>query len=105
MIRRLSFAAGIVATLAVSTPSRAADTQAGLQIAEKWCSSCHFIGHGKMGSDAVPTFPTIANREGADVDTLKRAIGDPHPRMPDPNLTSREIDDVVAYILSLRDKK
>ena len=103
MIKGLSYAIGVSVALATTCHiAAAADIQAGRVIAERWCATCHVVGHGRAGSDAVPSFPTIASRPGANEDTLHRALGDPHPRMPDPNLTNREIDDVVAYILSLK---
>jgi hypothetical protein len=50
----------------------------------------------------VPSFPTIASRPGISAEHLAGRIIIPHPAMPGVPLTTAEIRDIVAYILSLR---
>jgi cytochrome c len=50
----------------------------------------------------VPSFPSIANRPGASAEHLAGRIIVPHPAMPGVPLTRAEIQDIVAYIVSLK---
>ncbi|WP_224008204.1 hypothetical protein [Aureimonas sp. SA4125] len=45
---------------------------------------------------------SIAKRAGDNPGTLAGFLADPHPVMADMSLTRQEIDDLVAYIASLR---
>ncbi len=82
------------------------DPTAGGQIAEGWCSSCHVVGpasqHGT--STGAPTFAAIARMKSTTPMSLRVFLLTPHPRMPDLHLSQDEIDDLGAYILSLRRK-
>ena len=50
-----------------------------------------------LASSDAPTFAAIARRhEGAK--KLRAFLADPHPKMPDMNLSRSEIADIVAYI-------
>jgi cytochrome c len=81
-----------------------ADTQRGYELAVRLCTNCHAVDRrtsSSMRAD-VPSFPTIANRPGANAEHLAGRIIVPHPAMPGVPLTIAEIRDVVAYIVSLR---
>ncbi len=81
----------------------AADLADGKALAEKWCSHCHLTGPGqKRAGDAAPTFTSIARMPSTTEMSLKAFLQTPHVRMPDYQLTRAEIDDLTAYILSLR---
>jgi len=79
--------------------AQAADAAEGHRIADRWCSSCHIAGD--RGTDAVPTLESIARNRGHDARWLRQWLSEPHPPMPNPNLTRAEIEDVVAYLESL----
>jgi mono/diheme cytochrome c family protein len=86
-----------------------AQTQAriarGQDIAKRLCTSCHAINDQVTQKDAgskAPSFKTIAANRGATRDSLKIFIMIPKHPMPIVHLRSDEIDDVVAYILSLK---
>ena len=85
---------------------RAGDPEAGRRLAEAWCSNCHVIGPGASGpaSDAVPTFPAVARMPSTTAMSLRVFLQTPHSRMPDLQLSNEHMDDVIAYILSLRDR-
>jgi cytochrome c len=88
----MSAAAGLI-----TVPALAAGTaEAGRDLAERWCNSCH------RGSDAAPRLEAVANRPSTTPRTLRDWLAAPHPPMPNPSLTRAEIDDVIAYLLSLR---
>ena len=78
----------------------AADADAGLAIAEKWCNSCHSIGTEQRQEDAGPLFTDLAKEDEA---YLESAINRPHDFMPDfPSLTDEDKANVIAYIHTLR---
>ena len=49
----------------------------------------------------VPSFASIAAKYGEEIDYLGGFLADPHPPMPNFNLTRKEIRDLLAYIKSL----
>ena len=94
----------VVASLFAGNAARAQDVEAGKHIAQTWCSGCHRItAEGpKTGSDAVPSFSSIAQEESTTAISLAAFLSTPHPRMPNYVLSRTEMRDVSAYILSLR---
>lgn len=80
-----------------------ADAGNGLQIARRWCASCHIIGpNQRTGSDVVPPFATIARMPNLDAARIAFFLLDPHPKMPDMSLTRDEAADLAAYIVTLK---
>lgn len=95
-------AAGMMAAV---TGACAQDEANGERIAKTWCAGCHTIGANAPragGSDAVPSFSSIAQMSGITQTSLEVFLSTPHARMPDYSLTRDEIRGVSAYILSLR---
>jgi mono/diheme cytochrome c family protein len=95
-------AAGVLfAFTALAAPAFAADVAHGERIARRWCATCHVVAPDQTkGSTEAPSFADISRR----VDDDRRLAGflaDPHPRMPDMNLSRPEITDIVAYIRKL----
>jgi len=82
------------------------DAAAGHQMAQRWCSNCHMVDPTQQNAAAngVPPFAAIARMTSMTALSLRVFLQTPHIRMPDFQLTNGEIDDVVAYILSLKDK-
>jgi mono/diheme cytochrome c family protein len=77
----------------------------GQEIAERACAGCHATNGGQrstiQGTD-VPSFRAIATQPNQTPQTLQSFIMTPHRPMPGIPLTLAEIDDVAAYILSLK---
>jgi mono/diheme cytochrome c family protein len=96
-------AAALAPAAALGQP--APDPVSGAALADQLCRSCHLVAPTQRGPvpDGVPSFMAIAQRPGIDsrriVATL---ISPPHPLMPSPPLDTRQMQDVAAYILSLR---
>jgi cytochrome c len=80
------------------------DPRRGHELAARLCVNCHVIGTGTSGPvrTDVPTFPMIGNKPGVTAEHLAGRIIIPHPAMPGVPLTSAEIRDIVAYIMSLK---
>ena len=83
--------------------ANAGDGKQGEQLAKQWCTSCHLTGADQAsGGDAAPPFSLIAETAADRSDDLSAWLADPHPPMPNFNWTRREIDDLLAYIESLK---
>jgi mono/diheme cytochrome c family protein len=93
-----------VATLQGVRAEEVGDPAAGRQLAETWCSACHVVTGGqKQGtSTGAPPFAAIAAEKAITPLALRAFLQTPHHRMPDLHLSRNEIDDVTAYIFSLR---
>jgi mono/diheme cytochrome c family protein len=79
------------------------DVAAGRRLAETWCSNCHLLETARQATvNGVPTFHGIARMKWVTPLSLRAFLQTPHQRMPDMNLSSDELDDLTAYILSLR---
>jgi len=83
-------------------PGCAAERAKGQKIAETWCVSCHTVSGGASARDAAPPFDLIARNRRFDRDGLLQVLSDPHPPMPKIHLSRQQLDDVIAYIHSLR---
>lgn len=99
----------VVALLAgVAWPAAAqpepGDPASGLRLSATWCANCHRVAPGGPGpsTDAAPTFRAIAQMPSTTSMSLRVFLQTPHPNMPDYRLTREELDDVVAYLISLK---
>jgi mono/diheme cytochrome c family protein len=96
---------GVACTLFfVPALAAAQDAEQGRDIARRWCSSCHVVEKTATQAlaNGLPTFPAMARRADLSADRLRAAMNPQHSRMPDFALTKRQQDDLIAYILSLR---
>ncbi len=80
------------------------DAAAGRHLAATWCSSCHLIDRTSRSgaSTGVPSFTAVARDTSVTPPVLRVFLQTPHASMPDLHLTRVEIDDLIAYIASLR---
>jgi mono/diheme cytochrome c family protein len=86
--------------LTAATGALAADFRQGQTLAKRWCAACHIVAPDQThGQDNVPPFATIARIPGFDVAAIARFLMNPHPKMPDMQLTRDEADDLAAYIV------
>ena len=91
----------LAATAAAQTMN--GDAKKGQELAQNWCSDCHAVDaqHAEAHNGA-PSFLSIAQMPSATSISLHVFLQTPHERMPNFQLTKTQIDDVVAYILSLK---
>lgn len=99
--------AAVVALEGTAVRAESADAKRGRIASEKWCAGCHIVSDSKrrQASDTAPTFVEIANDPKLKLTGLRGILLRPHGRMPTGVLTRRDVDDVLAYFLSLRKKK
>ncbi len=90
-------------TLAIATPSLAADADHGKEIAKRWCASCHLVQRGQTSAtDLAPPFTYLAKMPDFDENKLAFLLLQPHPNMPNVSLNRAEVADMTDYILSLK---
>ncbi len=79
------------------------DPVAGARLVKARCSACH-AGDPDVSEPLMPaeTFAEIANRRGTTAYRILAFLRTSHATMPNYILTSDEIDDISAYIMSLR---
>ena len=91
----------LIAVTALAQTAVAADTANGEKLAKRWCAACHVVSTDqKSGNTQVAPFSAIAKVPDFDAAKLALFLLNPHPKMPDMNLTRSEAADLTAYIVS-----
>jgi len=86
---------------AESLPGSVRDGQA---FAQEVCSECHVVAprQDTPATDAVPTFTAIAADSAVTEMGLRVFLQTPHAQMPNFMLSRIQTDNVISYILSLK---
>ena len=88
--------------LLLDTPALAqGDPEAGRELVRRWCTTCHVVDLEGTGTDAGPALPALLAGKQRSADEIRGWLADPHPPMPNLNLSRQEIDDILAYLESL----
>lgn len=96
-------AIALAAPLVFGRPALAQDVDRGAFLAKIWCASCHVVSDEQEQASAdVPTFRSISQNFDFQTETLRAFLTNPHPAMPNLDLSREEIADLLAYIDSLR---
>ena len=99
----ISIAASLLVTPATAQTANAQNVAHGRAIAKTWCSACHLVSPEQTTANPdVPTFSSIALRLPRDADVLAAFIANPHPPMPNLSLSRQDIQDLLAYITTLK---
>jgi mono/diheme cytochrome c family protein len=78
------------------------DPLAGRETAQEWCARCHDIERGGQWKQDPPAFAAIAAFRSPEY--IHANITFPHQRMPEmAQILGLDVDDLVAYILSLEE--
>lgn len=90
------------AALAQSQP----DTSNGRAIAYSVCAKCHGtrVGEVRSPNPFAPSFEDLANTPGMTAAALRVALNSSHRVMPNIILDHKQQRDIVAYILTMKDK-
>ena len=98
----VAFALLAAASTAAAPP---ADPAQGEKLAKRWCAACHIVAPDQArGADNVPAFASIARMPGFSAEKIAQFLMDPHPKMPDMQLSRDEAADLGAYIASVGSK-
>lgn len=107
---RIVMLAGILAVSACAanaqTPS--GKSEAGRVYAREVCSPCHAVTAEPASQRIIaiaPDFQSIANTPGMSRTALRAFLQTPHPKMPNLVLTPEQSADVIAFVLSLRERR
>jgi len=93
----------VAMSMAAGAPALGADTKHGEALAKTWCVACHLVGPGQNGpTTEAPPFSSVAHRPDFDAARLAFFLLDPHPKMPNMQLTRAEAADLAAYISTLK---
>lgn len=79
------------------------DARAGLAYARERCATCHAVAPRQTSPNpAAPSFEAVANTPGMTRTALNAWLHSPHPTMPQLIVEHERIDDLSAYLLTLR---
>ncbi|HUI35623.1 MAG TPA: cytochrome c [Stellaceae bacterium] len=83
----------------------AASAARGKAMVKQQCAGCHAVEPGGQSPNPkAPTFAAVANEPSATPYSLHVFLQTTHATMPNFMINSDDIDDIVAYILSLKAK-
>jgi cytochrome c len=95
---------GTLSTSSMAEEVRRPSAEGGLELAQKFCKACHIVTAegGETAPVGPPSFPSIANKPEQTAERIIGALVAPHPPMPDMHLTNDEMQDIIAYLDTLR---
>ena len=107
----LMLLAGLASAAQAETPS-SDPVAAGRQFAHRVCGACHVVTQQREELPVLappgPSFAVLAQRPLLTEQALReflasnhRALG-PHEAMPNPRLADYQIDEIVAFVMSLK---
>jgi cytochrome c2 len=104
MVMAVSAAAGLAILAGATSAQEMGDAKRGHLMAETVCSECHAIDKGapRSRNGDAPTFESIANTRGMTPMALRVALRTPHQKMPNLILKNQEVDDIIAYLQTLK---
>ena len=76
------------------------DATRGKEIVEKWCVTCHSVG--APTDDRVPALSALAANPSKTDGVIRAFLMQPHRPMPPLELSTQQIEDIVAYLASIR---
>ena len=81
------------------------DPDVGRRLAEAWCAECHAVGPKTVQAiRRGPDFAAVAKRPSTTPLSLNVFLRSNHDNMPNFILKRSEADDIVAYILTLKER-
>ena len=81
------------------------DPEAGARLACEVCAACHVVSDDQMIVPGIgPWFIDVAQHPATTALSLRAFLQTPHANMPHLILTREETDDIIAYILTLKDE-
>ena len=94
--------AGLLAIPCTAEAQKAGNAEAGHAYAKKVCAECHAVERGETEILNPPSFQIVADSPGITERALAVWLRNPHPNMPDFILPQADMENVIAYIMSLK---
>jgi mono/diheme cytochrome c family protein len=89
-----------------ATAQELGSMNAGKDYAQRVCAACHDVEKGDVALfPDVPSFQEIADTQGMSPRALRVWLQTSHPNMPDIIVPPADMDNVIAYIMSLKTPK
>ena len=107
---RLSHTLALASMLALPAAAAAQDlgnAKLGKEYAERVCAECHDVeARGEISPNPdAPSFQSVADTTGMSARALVVWLQTSHPTMPNLILKPDDMDNVIAYIMSLKTPK
>ncbi len=103
-MRRLALLTLILLFAARVAAQEVGNPQEGAAYAQHYCAKCHAIADEDVSPEqTAPRFKDVANSSGMTATALTVWLQTSHPTMPNIIVEPSDMDNVVAYILSLKD--
>ena len=90
----------VVLTLA-QEPVGPPDAARGKALAGRWCGACHLV-QLRLTTIDPPTFAAIAKDPAKTPEYLRNFFASPHKDMPPIQLTPLQIEDIIAYLGTMK---
>jgi mono/diheme cytochrome c family protein len=103
-----SILAGIAITVGDLEAQEVGNPNQGLRLVHTLCAECHLVDKlpgGQSPNLIAPTFEHIANTPGMNSAALTAALRTSHESMPNIIIKGSDLSDVIAYILSLNERR
>ena len=94
--------AGLLTMPCAAETQEAGNVEAGHAYAKKVCAECHAVERGETEILNPPSFQIVADSPGITERALAVWLRNPHPNMPDFILQQADMENVIAYIMSLK---
>jgi mono/diheme cytochrome c family protein len=82
-------------------PANPPDAVRGKALAERWCGACHLV-QLRFAAIDPPTFSAIANDPSKTAEYLRHFLANPHKDMPPIQLTAPQVEDILAFLRTLK---
>jgi mono/diheme cytochrome c family protein len=95
-----------ILTTASSAQAQVGSAQQGLRVAREACAQCHLVDkvRGRSTNADAPTFETIAKTRGLTSAALATALQTSHRTMPNVVIKGDDANNIIVYILSLKER-
>jgi mono/diheme cytochrome c family protein len=102
-----SVLAGITITVGNLRAQEVGNPNQGLRIARTLCAECHLVENmvGQSPNRDAPPFEKIAKTPGMSSTALAVALRTSHETMPNVIIKGSDLSDVIAYILSMNERR
>jgi mono/diheme cytochrome c family protein len=80
----------------------AQNAENGRRLSEQWCSECHAIDPAAAKPGKTISFAAIAAKPTVTAEMIASFLPLPHATMPNLQLSHDDIQDIAAYIMSMK---
>ena len=103
---RFIIVATILTTASSAQAQQVGSAQQGLRVTREACAQCHLVDkvRGRSTNADAPTFETIAKTRGLTSAALATALQTSHRTMPNVVIKGDDANNIIAYILSLKER-